>query len=223
MSFRGSRALARLPQLGAPCLETRPIALLYLNIERVSLLKTLLKGSITGHGTGSSSNVPIINRMYATKPVSRPKAHTGRTTSAPRQKAASTAQDKPTKSTTRRKSSGKAKSKSKPRTKAKSTKARTRAKAKPKPKRKILTEKQKAALAKKKELTHLKLLKTTALQPPSGSPTTTWQVVLSEATKAQKGNKVGSSAKEASAKFRSLTREELEVSASSPLKCRPLR
>ncbi|KAL9610709.1 MAG: hypothetical protein Q9167_004601 [Letrouitia subvulpina] len=203
MILRGSRALTRLPQWGTPCVESRSIALLSLHLDRALPFTTGLKSCNGKLEECCSLLTPSTIRTYATEPVSRPKAHTGRTASAPRKKTATASRAKPAKRATRKATSKKGKSKAKPRTRARSTKARTKAKAKPKPKRKVLTDKQKAELKKKKEATQLKLLKTTALEPPKELPRTAWSVFLAESVKTNKGP-VTSRAKEASSKFKAL-------------------
>ncbi|KAL9037516.1 MAG: hypothetical protein Q9214_005670 [Letrouitia sp. 1 TL-2023] len=209
MIFRGSRALTRLPQWGTPCVESRSIALLALNLERVLPFTTGLK-SCNGKVEECWSFATLSTiRTYATESVSRPKARTGRTASAPRKKTATTSRAKPAKHATRKATSKKGKSKAKPRTRAKSTKARTKAKAKPKPKRKVLTDEQKAALKKKKEATQLKLLKTTALEPPKGLPGTAWSVFMAESVKSNKGP-IDSRVKEASSKYKALAPAQRE-------------
>jgi len=94
-----------------------------------------------------------------------------------------------------------------------------KAKPKAKPVKKVkkpLTEVQKSKLAATKARVYLKELKEQALSPPSKPATTAWQVLLSEVTKQPQpaGQKydLASVAKEASAKFKSLTPAELEVS-----------
>ena len=107
----------------------------------------------------------------------------------------------------------KAKSKVKPRIKAKPKPAKKK-KAKAKPKRKVkkpkvLTEAQKSALLKRK-------LKATALEPPSGLASTTWQVFAAEKMRAiEKGTSpsrvIGSVMRNASAEYKQLTPEQVEV------------
>ncbi|KAI4212263.1 MAG: hypothetical protein LQ351_004976 [Letrouitia transgressa] len=203
MILRGSRVLTRLPQWGTPCAESRSIALLALNIERALPLTAGLKSCNGKPEECCSFAIPSAVRTYATEPVSRPKAHTGRTASAPRKKTTTTSKAKPAKRAKRISASKKGKPKAKPRTRARSTKARTKAKAKPKPKRKVLTDEQKAALKKKKEATQLRLLKATALAPPKKLPGTAWSVYLAESVKSNKGP-IGSRAKEASSEYKAL-------------------
>lgn len=96
-------------------------------------------------------------------------------------------------------------------------KKKTKAKAKPVKKvKKVLTEEQKSKLAATKARAHLKELKEQALSPPLHTSVSAWQVLLTEFSKrpqpaGQKGD-IGSVSKEASAKFKSLTPAELEVS-----------
>ena len=134
---------------------------------------------------------PII-RCYATdRPVSRPKAHTGRTTSTRKPKPAiapETATTKAPRKTTATKKKpvakktglGKPKSKAKTKTKRKT---KTKAKAKPKPKKKVkkvLTEEQAVKVAANKKRSDLKALKEIALTPPKLKPFTAYQVVFAE-------------------------------------------
>lgn len=86
------------------------------------------------------------------------------------------------------------------------------AKPKPKPKKKVLTELQKQKATLKKGREELKALKATALTLPKAKPATAWTVLLSEyMVKDGKGPSTTSSvAKDASAKYKSLTTEELE-------------
>ncbi|MCJ1403286.1 hypothetical protein MMC11_006509 [Xylographa trunciseda] len=154
-------------------------------------------------------------RTFATRPASRPKAHTGRTTTSPRVRKPkptttaavgtiedSTAQSTKTKSS---RSTGKAKvqatSKTKSRAKAK--------KAKPKPivkTKKPLTEKDIAAQAAQEKRKHVKELKILALNPPRGLPTTPFRIINDEMCK----EKHSIASKEASEKYKNLIPEELE-------------
>jgi hypothetical protein len=94
-------------------------------------------------------------------------------------------------------------------------------KAKPKAKpvkkvKKVLTEAQKSKLAATKERVHLKELKELALSPPPRTGVSAWNVVLAELAKttpqtAGQRVTVATIAKDASAKYKSLTPAELEV------------
>ncbi|KAL8728809.1 MAG: hypothetical protein Q9181_005213 [Wetmoreana brouardii] len=216
MILQEYRALARLSRLGSQCLDTRVAASLAFNLARVSSLGR----PFTTSSELTSTLIPTVDtsirhRAYATKAVSRPKAHTGRTTSAPRKKAAATTNEattsapaKPAKKSAAKKA--KPKSKSKPRTKAKSTKARKKskkAKAAPtKKKRNAQTPEQKSRLA-------IKELKVKALTPPKKLPYTAFAVLLAEKTKEDRrpvGKGAESVTKDCGTKYRSFTPEERE-------------
>lgn len=166
-----------------------------------------------------------IARQYATdeqktvqRPVSRPKAHTGRTTatrkprSAPRATEAGPnaglASSSQTRNANRSKAKPKAKSKAKPKAKKK---------AQPKKKtRKPLTDEQKAAAADKKKRDDLKTLKAKALKPPAKLPATVFQVLVSESSQSLKGRgvagrlRIGDITGSASAKYKALSTERRE-------------
>ncbi|KAL2051932.1 hypothetical protein ABVK25_007847 [Lepraria finkii] len=144
MIFQGGRAIGRLPQLSIQCLGGRRAALSSSNVERVAALHNAFQTQyIFDLALKHSLATPNFRRTYADQPVSRPKAHTGRTTTAAR-KAPTTsktkAAKKPASKTKAPKAKPKAKSKAKPRIKPKPAK-----KAKAKPKRKVLAEAQKSA------------------------------------------------------------------------------
>ena len=150
----------------------------------------------------TQSALQLINqRCYATRAASRPKAHTGRTTSTrPRKTSGQGAKAKPAK-----------KAASKPRKRAK-TKAKAKAKAKPraKPRRRVrkeLTPEQKEAAAAKAKNATIRELKNTALKAPKKLPDTVYTVISAEKSKEAKGL----AAKEASVKYRQLLPEEREV------------
>lgn len=201
MFVSASQAFGRLTnvQCIANCRSTLP-----LRLGRVKLVRSL--------------PVPI-ERCYATStPVSRPKAHTGRTTSTRKPRAAAApkvasktkAPSKKTPSTAKKPRAKKAAVK--PKTKAK-------AKAKPKPKKKVrkpLTEKQLSLATAKKKRSDLKALKEIALAIPHGKPYTAWTVFFAEQVK---GKSVGAQniAKDASAEYRNLSTERREVSSYSQL------
>lgn len=219
MIFLGGRSVARLPKLTLQCLSNRRRGLSSC-IERVPTLHDVFQSQHHGKTALTKPSIlrkSVILRAYAQKAVSRPKAHTGRTTTTAR-KAPTTsktkAAKKPAPKKTTPKAVPKAKSKAKPRIKAKPKPAKKkRAKAKPKPKpkpkkpRKVLTEAQKSAL------TH-KQLKATALKPPHKVISSTWGVFLAEKMKANgsaANHNLGGLSREASADYKKLTPEELEV------------
>ncbi|MCJ1459933.1 hypothetical protein MMC28_010312 [Mycoblastus sanguinarius] len=208
MIFRGGQSVVRPSQLRFPCLGSRNTALGFSSIERVPALPNLLLSQrIPDHGFKSTFVTPLIYRTYAAKPVSRPKAHTGRTTTAAR-KAPTTSKTKAAKKPVAQKTSPKArpkaKSTGKPRIKPKPRPGK-KPTAKPKSKKKALTDTQKDALK-------IKELKVKALVPPHGSHTTAWGVFMAEHAKipGNGGPKIASSSKVASGKFKELTPERLE-------------
>ena len=166
-------------------------------------------------------SLPIpIERCYATsKPVSRPKAHTGRTTSTRKPKAAAAPKPAIKTRAPAKKSTTTAK---KPATKkaVRRPKRRTKAKAKPKPKKKVkkvLTEKQKAGVIAKKKRSDLKALKEIALTVPAGKPATAWIVFFTEHVK-QKTDTIPKTAQTASAEYKNLSTERREVSIQASLR-----
>ena len=203
-----SLAIGRLTsqQCLAHCRSSLPLSL-----QRVAILYRL--------------SAPIA-RQYATQPVSRPKAHTGRATSTRKPRAAAKPTEaaattsKASSSKAKPKTAGKPKAKPKAKTKAKSkgkTKAtrKTKAKAKPKKKtRKPLTDKQKTAAAAKKTKDEVKALKAKLLKPPHRLPAIAYQVLLLEHSKGTKGLVGGATgmAKEMSAQYKALSTEQREVS-----------
>lgn len=179
------------------------------SIQRVAALYNAFQPDIPEFAPKDSSITSILRRSYATKPVSRPKAHTGRTTTAAK-KAPTTSKTKAAKKPAVKKTSPKAKptakSKAKPRIKPK-PKAGKKPKPKPKPK-KVLTEAQKKAAT-------IKELKVTALTTPHSRPFTAWTVLAAESQGASTTGSLTSKMKEASAKFKNLSPEQLEVGSIS--------
>ncbi|KAL8929971.1 MAG: hypothetical protein Q9208_001115 [Pyrenodesmia sp. 3 TL-2023] len=227
MALLGTRALARLSHLSSQCLDKR-VSLAW-NIARVSAQQT---SSLGGHeaicAARPTFNVSLPSRLYATNAVSRPKAHTGRTTSAPRKKASTTtkaptagAQGRPKKpaaekatakapkprTTKASTSKAKPKTKSKPRTRAKSTKARKKP---AKAKKRRLTPEQVEKKAKQKNRQAIKDLKVKALTPPKKLPSTAYVVFIAERT--QKGGAAAgpSAIKECARIYKSFSPEERE-------------
>ncbi|KAL8645099.1 MAG: hypothetical protein Q9210_006894 [Variospora velana] len=225
MILQSHRALARLSHFSSQCLDKR--VSLALNVTRVSTPIQSRLAKYDGLGTSTptfSSSLPY--RPYATNAVSRPKAHTGRTTSAPRKKAATakattsdaaaTTKKPPTKKPAAKKSAAKKpktspKKTSKPRTRAKSTKARKKpTKAKKRP----LTPKQKEEQTKQKGRHTLKDLKEKALTIPKQLPASAYSVLLSQQMKERnagdKQDPVKVIAKDCSTIYRSLSPEQRE-------------
>ena len=219
MIFHGGRSVVRLPQLNLQHLRNCRTALSSSRFERVPALYNVSQSQrFSDLFPKCTLSTPSLRRTYAQRAVSRPKAHTGRTTTAAR-KAPTTsktkAAKKPAPKKTTPKAVPKAKSKAKPRIKAKpkpAKKKRAKAKAKPKPKakkpRKVLTEAQKSA-------SKTKQLKDTALKIPHKAPATKWQVLLQEKLTAADSTvvngKFGVLVKEASAEYKQLTPEQVEV------------
>jgi hypothetical protein len=150
-------------------------------------------------------------RTYATaaaKPVGRPKAHTGR---APARTTTTRATNS---STTTKKST------------AKKSPGRPKKKAAKKPAKKAARRKRSATATKKAVATRARAkatdLRTAALlDTPKGLPSTVFQLLVTEETKKNKGQAggIGAGAKTASARYKSLTLEEREVSIQY---CRPI-
>lgn len=214
MKFPGGRFVLRLPKSTLQSLGNHRTRSYPSGVERVPALYNVFQSQNYSDFYISRLMNPALRRTYAQKAVSRPKAHTGRTTTAAR-KAPTTsstkAAKKPAPKKTTPKAVPKAKSQAKPRIKPKpkpAKKKKAKAKAKPKPKvkkpKKVLTEEQKIALTKKK-------LKETALKSPPGIPQSTWVVFVSEKLKGATGNNLGGLTKAASAEYKKLTPERLEV------------
>ena len=226
MVFQGRRSVVRLPQLALQYLGNRRTAPSSSCVERVPALYNVFQSQqYSDFASTNDFRTLVLRRSYAQRAVSRPKAHTGRATTAAR-KAPTTSKTRAAKKPAPKKKTPKAvpkaKSKAKPRIKPKpkpAKKKRAKAKAKPKPKvkkpkkPKVLTEAEKLALTKRK-------LKVTALKPPHGAPYTAWTVFLQEKVKTTvpaggKGN-LASVAKGASAEYKQLTPEQIEVCLAFP-------
>ena len=182
--------MGRLPQLKLQCIGVRRANLSCHNLERVTAFYNAFQSRhLFDFARQSALVVPIFRRAYADKPVSRPKAHTGRTTTAAR-KAPTTSKTKAAK-------------KPAPRTKA----AKARPKAKPKRKPKALTEAQKEAAT-------IRRLKAAALTPPKNLPATAWTVFAGDSVK-NGGGSIGNreSMAKMSQEFKEFTPERLEVIA----------
>ncbi|KAL8914661.1 MAG: hypothetical protein Q9172_007045 [Xanthocarpia lactea] len=223
-------ALARVSHGKCQCLDKYSLTALALNITRVASLRRPYLGRYEARDPFRPASERLsFNRSYATDAVSRPKAHTGRTPSAPRKKASTTTTAAPTaglepvaatkepatkktKPKAQSKAKPKAKSKSKPRTGAKSTKARkSSSKAKAKPAKK----KKKALKPEVKERQIIKELKAKALTPPKKIAATAFHVLLAEKLREArlpvgKDTGAGSVAKECSRIYRSFTPEQRE-------------
>ncbi|KAL8645957.1 MAG: hypothetical protein Q9226_007065 [Calogaya cf. arnoldii] len=232
MIIQTHRALAR------QCLDKHRLRALTFNLTRVALRQPYL-------GRQEATDIPkpalqtsFFHRSYATAAVSRPKAHTGRTTTSPRKKSSAVKTTAPAKgvkkaaATTKpaaKKTNSKAKPKpapkkaaskksaTKPRTKAKSTKARTKsakakatkAKAKPaKKQKKVLKPEEKERL---KERLVINELKAKALSPPKRSSPTAFSALLAEKQREVKSmDLTGSIAKDCSKQYHAFTAEQRE-------------
>ena len=204
MILQGGRAIVRLPQLKLQCIGVRRAGLSCPNLERVTASYNALQTRhLFGLARDSGITIPIFRRAYASKPVSRPKAHTGRTTAAAR-KAPTTSKTKAAKKPAPRTKAAKARPKAKPKAKPKVVK---KPKAKPKGRKpKALSESQKKAAI-------IRSLKATALVPPKALPATAWTVFASDAVK-DGGATIGNreSMAKLSQEFKQFTPERLEVS-----------
>ena len=204
MISQGGRAIVRLPQLKLQCIGVRRAGLSCPNLERVTASYNALQTRhLFGLARDSGIIIPIFRRAYASKPVSRPKAHTGRTTAAAR-KAPTTSKTKAAKKPAPRTKAAKARPKAKPKAKPKVAK---KPKAKPKGRKpKALSESQKKAAI-------IRSLKATALVPPKALPATAWTVFASDAVK-DGGATIGNreSMAKLSQEFKQFTPERLEVS-----------
>lgn len=147
---------------------------------------------------------PSTTRSYATKaaskPASRPKAHTGRT-SATRSAKASTSKKSGPKTEAGKKKAG---VKSKP----------SKAKVKASPKKKAVKKAPSiTALRKEQRLKNKELKEKALLNPPKGLPATPWAIIFGEYQKGSTSfDRTGQKAQEAAQKLKNLTLEEKEVS-----------
>lgn len=165
-------------------------------------------------------STPISCRNYADRPISRPKAHTGRTTNSPRRKATVKSSDAADPDTAKHeaKAVSKAKTKAKANPKAK-PKANSKAKSKAKPKkvskshivgRPRLTEKQ--LEARKATNTRLRIVELKAkalLTRPKLLPASAFAVIFAEECKGNPSVQEG--AKNAAIHYKAITPEKREV------------
>jgi len=222
MALHNARFVSSLSQLKLQCPSVCRTLVTSSNLERVPSLYALLSSRYSCKPFIGAS---FARRTYAERPVSRPKAHTGRTTKAAR-KAPTTSATKAAKKPAERLKTPKAKPKdgtgAKPRIKPK-PKPRKKAKAKPKPKPKkkeeeeVLTAEQKKEMkAAQKKKAQIKKLKATALSPPhDGASSTPWAVLFQEVRKARSVGgymSFGPVSETASAQYKQLSPEQLEVS-----------
>ncbi|KAL8812396.1 MAG: hypothetical protein Q9223_007304 [Gallowayella weberi] len=221
MISQAHRALARLSHCSTQCLDKHALTTLSFRALRAASSECSRLGVQESIGAPTATSQSLwLYRSYATDAVSRPKAHTGRTASAPRKKAstAKATTTNPAAATTdsgakktKAKAKPKSKPKAKPRTRAKSTKARKKtAKAKAKPAKK----KKKAVVSpEEKERIKIRQLKAKALTIPRKTPSSAFQVLLAEQAKKMKvrPGQGPSPAKESSKLYRSFTPEEREI------------
>ncbi|KAL8845989.1 MAG: hypothetical protein Q9221_008883 [Calogaya cf. arnoldii] len=222
------RALAR------QCFDKHRLTALAFNLARVALPQPYLGPHEATSIPKSALQTSCFHRSYATAAVSRPKAHTGRTTTSPKKKSSTIKTTAPAKGVKKgaatikpaaKKTTSKAKPKSapkkaaskksasKPRTKAKSTKARTKsAKAKAtKAKAKPAKKQKKVLKPEEKERLVIKDLKAKALSPPKRSAPTAFSALLAERMREAKSNDLtGAVAKECSKQYHSFTPEQRE-------------
>ena len=230
MTLAESRSLLRLPQLGGTCSGQRRVVTLRPTSPRVFASFTSQLGHNDRFWTHQNPRVPFVGyRNYATAkaPVSRPKAHTGRTP-ASKKKAPAAGKAVPTKTVavespalvkvTAKKPAAKksatkktATKQAKPRPKAK-PKAKSKPKSKPKKvvkkKPRTVSDRQIKLRAAKTKRTNLVELKKTALERPKLLPETAWLALTLEHLKGKPG---GIKPKETSAIYKNLTPEEREV------------
>lgn len=206
MILQGGRAIGRLPQLKLQCIGVRRAGLSCHNLERVTAFYNAFQTRhLLGLAQQSGLVIPVFRRAYADKPVSRPKAHTGRTTTAAR-KAPTTSKTKAAKKPAPRTKAAKGRPKAKPKAKPKpKPKTAKKPKAKPKRKPKALTEAQ-------KETATVRRLRAAALTPPKNLPATAWTVFAGDSVKDGRGS-IGDRETMAkmSQEFKQFTPERLEV------------
>ncbi|KAI4106570.1 MAG: hypothetical protein LQ339_003030 [Xanthoria mediterranea] len=216
MVFQTHRALARLSHFSLQCLDKPGLTALGFNLTRVALRRPYLGPHEATDTFRPAFQTPPLCRSYAKDAVSRPKAHTGRTATAPRKKASTARSTAPatglesgaaTSNPVAKKTKSKAKTKPKPRTKAKSTKARKKSpKAKAKP-----AKKKKALKPEEKERLLVKELKAKALSPPKRLATSAFTVLFVEKQRELKASESAASiTKECSKIYRSFTPEQRE-------------
>lgn len=148
----------------------------------------------------------IPRRSYATRAVSRPKAHTGRTKAATPRKVTAISTKTPAKKAATKKP------KAKPNTKVKTKKrvVKAKSKPKPKPKKKVLSPKSQAKLERSKQAKALRDLKVKSLEAPKRLPITAWSVINTEKIEKGKGA-LRDQVKAIAAEYRTLSPERREV------------
>lgn len=223
MVFRSSHAIGCWSQLRLTSLGGHGHKLTAANLERVAgSIGIALARLRVGSGWAGTSVTPLCRRMYANTAVSRPKAHTGRTTSAPKRKAATRSTTKSARQPQRKKApQAKRRSRTAAKSRRKAPRARTKSRAKPKGRsraKKPLSEATKIRLAKKKDFAAIRQLKERALSPPGPAHAVRnpWVVFLAEQREAlrQAGDHAGTLAeftKAMRARYKELSPAQLEV------------
>jgi hypothetical protein len=218
MSYGAGRSVIRLRVGGVHTISSRTGPFLSA-FQRVSYPNCSSPDPSKHASQNSTSLQPQGYRTYATRPASRPKAHTGRTTSTTRVKKPTKAEADvgvtvDVKATTGKATKVKAKPKPKPKKKtAVKAKAKRPVKAKAKTAKKPkkpLTEEAKAAAKVKADRAQIRVLKKIALKAPHKKPTSVWNVLCQE-YKGTGKSPIGSP--EAKEKYRNLIPEETEVRA----------
>lgn len=216
----GRAIVRRLAGRGPPSATDRVAQLSFNPLRVITTSHTGYKWPHEQTWSFNGNVISIGRRSFASKPASRPKAHTGRTTSKPRKKATTTTKPAASKTASTANATPKPKAGPKPkaRTSAKAkpkTKAKAKSKAKPKVRvKKVLTAERVAKATAKKEKGRIQELKQKILTVPKELPRTAYAVVLTEMSKTSHSL----CGKEAAAKYKSLTPEELEVTSHPPIK-----
>ena len=189
----------------------------YLALQRVSAIFAALSSSSRPIPSQTINSISSYRRYATTttKAVSRPKAHTGRTTSTTKKSAAKKPATKTVKKPTKTKAKKtavkpKAKSKSKSKTKAK---PKTRSKTKKPVKRNVKRRTKKPLTEKEAKNKKIRELKAKALQFPKQQPASAWLAFSNNYLKENKkpGEKIPGVMKEAAAKYKNIIPEEREV------------
>lgn len=228
MIFRTGHGIGCWSQLRIVSLGGHGSKLALTNLERVgasSIGIALARLRAANSWANATVTSPLCRRTYANRAVSRPKAHTGRTTSAPRKKAATRTRTKSAAQPKRKKASAPKKRRSATRAKSRSKARRPRktSRAKPKAKRRTKKPLSKTAtqnLANRKRIDEVKRLKERALSPPTSTErgSNSWVAFLAEQRRElrESGNPllnrpVSEFAQAMKAKYLALSPAQLEV------------
>ena len=149
-------------------------------------------------------------RSYATRAVSRPKAHTGRTKAATPRKATAISTKTPAKNAATKKPKAKPNTKVKTKKRVVKAESKPKPKPKPKPKKKVLSPKSQAKLERSKQAKALRDLKVKSLEAPKRLPITAWSVINTEKLEKGKGA-LPDQVKAIAAEYRTLSPERREV------------